>query len=160
MKRVVISSLCLIVGIELLTLISHDRRLVLWASGAAVALVLLALRRSLAHDIEPAAEPTSGDMAESLRRWLSTTETLIRWSESTRTDWDRHLRPILARRFEIATGLKKGKDPAAFHSTGHMLFGAQLWEWVNPDNVADSGGREPGPGRAALEEILQRLEQV
>jgi hypothetical protein len=41
-----------------------------------------------------------------------------------------------------------------------MLFGAELWGWVNPDNVADTGGREAGPGRAALQEILQRLEQV
>jgi hypothetical protein len=31
---------------------------------------------------------------------------------------------------------------------------------VNPDNVAQTGGHEPGPGRATLEEILERLEQV
>jgi hypothetical protein len=41
-----------------------------------------------------------------------------------------------------------------------MLFGAELWAWVDPNNVARTGGREPGPGRATLEEILDRLEKV
>ena len=41
-----------------------------------------------------------------------------------------------------------------------MLFGAELWEWVNPNNVSRTGDRQPGPGRAALEEILRKLEQV
>jgi hypothetical protein len=35
-----------------------------------------------------------------------------------------------------------------------------MWGWVDQENIARTGGREPGPGRAALEEILQRLEQV
>lgn len=88
------------------------------------------------------------------------TETTIRWSESTRADWDRHLRPMLARRFEIATGHRQAKDPVAFAATGRMLFGDELWEWVNLNNVTHTGDRQPGPGRAALEEILQKLEQV
>ena len=41
-----------------------------------------------------------------------------------------------------------------------MLFGTELWGWVDPDNVARTGGSEPGPGRGALNEILQRLEQI
>jgi hypothetical protein len=32
--------------------------------------------------------------------------------------------------------------------------------WVNPNNIAHTGVNEPGPGRATLEEILERLEQV
>ena len=97
---------------------------------------------------------------ETLRSWLTRTETLIRRSESTRTDWDRHLRPMLARRFAITTGQSQAKDPAAFDATGQMLFGPQLWAWVNPNNVAQTGAREPGPGRATLAEILERLEAV
>jgi hypothetical protein len=95
-----------------------------------------------------------------LRRWLATTETTIRWSESTRADWDRHLRPMLARRYEIATGERQAKDPNAFQSTGRMLFGAELWEWVNPNNIRRTGDHQPGPGRAVFEEILRKLEQV
>jgi hypothetical protein len=159
MKRLIAFGVCLIVGTELLALILHDHRLVLAASGVAVALVLLNIRRFLGHGIQPAAEPND-DLGDALRRWLSTTETTIRWSDSTRADWDRHLRPMLARRFELATGQRQAKDPTAFHATGQMLFGPELWEWVNPNNVTRTGDREPGPGRAKLEEILQRLEQV
>ena len=57
MKRLIAFGVCLIVGTELLALILHDRRLVLAASGVAVALVLLNIRRFLGHGIQPAAEP-------------------------------------------------------------------------------------------------------
>jgi hypothetical protein len=91
---------------------------------------------------------------------MSQTETLICRAESTRTDWDRHLRPRLAREFASATGQRQAKDPAAFIATGQMLFGPELWQWVDPDNVARKGGDAPGPGRGVLDEILERLERV
>ena len=160
MKRLIALGVCLIVGIELLALMVRDHRFVLVASGIALALVLLNIRRVLGHGIQPAAEPGDDDLGDALRRWLSTTETTIRWSDSTRADWDRNLRPMLARRFEIATGHGQAKDPATFHATGQMLFGPELWEWVNPNNVTRTGEHEPGPGRGKFEEILQRLEQV
>ena len=130
------------------------------ASGVALALVLVSVRRVLGHRIQSAAELDPDDLGDSLRRWLSTTETTIRWSDSTRADWDRHLRPMLARRYEMTTGQKQSKDPVSYNASGRMLFGAELWEWVNPNNVARTGDQQPGPGRATLEEILRRLEQV
>ncbi|MCV7260265.1 hypothetical protein [Mycobacterium shimoidei] len=160
MNRLVILGVCLVIGVEVTALTLHDRRFVILVSGVAVAVVLLNIRRYLGHDARPAADPATDELGESLRGWLSRTKTLIRWSDSTRSDWDRHLRPILARRFEMTTGQKQSKDPAAFRATGEMLFGPQLWAWVDPNNVAQTGREEPGPGRAALEEILQRLEQV
>jgi hypothetical protein len=159
-KRLIALGVCLIVAIELLALIVQDRRFVLAGAGVAMALVLLNIRRYLGHGTLPADEPDPDDLTDGLRRWLSTTETTIRWSDSTRADWDRHLRPMLARRYEVATGQRQAKDPTAFHATGRMLFGADLWEWVNPNNVTRTGDRRPGPGRATLEAILQRLEQV
>jgi hypothetical protein len=122
--------------------------------------VLLALRLYLVH--EPSAEDgaLNNDAAESLRRWLSRTETLVSRSESSRRDWDRHLRPMLARQFELATGQRQARNRTAFHATGTMLFGAELWAWVDPQNVSRTGEGEPGPGRDALAEILRRLEQV
>jgi hypothetical protein len=160
MKRLLVLGVCLIVGVELLALITHDRRFVLAASGVALALVLLNVRRFLGRGTEPPAEPDPDDLGDSLRRWLSTTETTIRWSDSTRADWDRHLRPMLARRYEMTTGQKQSKDPVSYNASGRMLFGAELWEWVNPNNVTRTGDQQPGPGRATLEEILRRLEQV
>ena len=158
MTRVIALGVMLIVGTELLALITAHLALVPVASGAALVLVLLNVRRVLGQGAELPDEPEPDDLGESLRRWISSTESTIRWSESTRSDWDRHLRPMLARRYEIATGHKQSKDPAAYQAGGRMLFGADLWEWVNPNNIAPTGDHSPGPGRAALGEILERLE--
>ncbi len=160
MKRIVILGLCLIVSVELLALALPDRALVLVAAGVALALVLLNVRRVVGRGPQPDDEPGTDDLGDSLRRWVANTETTIRWSDSTRADWDRHLRPMLARRYELATGQRLSKDSAAYHASGRMLFGAELWDWVNPDNVIRGGDRGPGPGRAALEAILRKLEQV
>ena len=159
MKRLVALGVFVILSAELAALSLHDRRFVLWAAGAAALFALVSARQLLGDvDTSPAAAPNP--LEESLRSWLSRTETLIHRSESTRADWDRHLRPMLARRFAITTGLNQAKDPVAFDATGRMLFGPQLWAWVNPNNVAQTGAREPGPGRAMLAEILERLEAV
>jgi len=160
MKRLIALGICLVVGMELLALILHGRRFLLAASGVALALVLLNVRRYVGRGNEPAAEPDYDELGDSLRRWLSTTETTIRRSDSTRADWDRHLRPMLARRYEMTTGQKQSKDPMAYHASGRMLFGDELWQWVNPNNITRTGDREPGPGRGVLEEILRKLEQI
>ncbi len=160
MKKLVALGVSVVLSAELAALSLHDRRFVLWLAGVAVLLALANVRQVLGRDIEPAPPTVPNPLEESLRSWLSRTQTLIHRSESTRADWDRHLRPMLARRFAIATGHKQSKDPAAFDATGRTLFGAELWAWVNPNNVSQTGVREPGPGRAALEEILERLEQV
>ena len=160
MKKLVVLGVSLVLSAELAALSLHDRRFVLWAAGAAALFALVNVRQVLGRDVEPSPPPAANALEESLRGWLSRTQTLIHWSESTRSDWDRHLRPMLARRFAITTGQKQAKDPAAFEATGRMLFGAELWAWVDPNNIARTGGREPGPGRAMLEEILDRLEKV
>ena len=160
MKRLIVLGGCLVVGIELLALILHGRRFLLAVSGVALALVLLNVRRYLGRGNEPAAEPDPDHLGDSLRRWLSTTETTIRRSDSTRADWDRHLRPMLARRYEMTTGQRQSKDPLAYHASGQLLFGDELWEWVNPNNITRTGDRQPGPGRAVLEEILRKLEKI
>lgn len=161
MKRLVTAAFLFVAGAELLAVASRDRDLILVVSGVALALALLGLRWQLAHEAETDDEQTlSDDAAESLRRWRSRTETLISRAEATRTDWDRHLRPMLARQFELATGQRRTRNRAAYHATGEMLFGPELWGWVNPENVAARGSESPGPGRATLDEILQRLERV
>lgn len=160
MKRLVALGVSIILSAELATLLLHDRRFVLWAAGGAALFAFVNVRQVLGHGVESPPAPAPNALEESLRSWLSRTETLIHRSESTRIDWDRHLRPMLARRFAITTGQNQAKDPAAFDATGRMLFGPQLWAWVDPNNVAPTGAREPGPGRATLAEILERLEQV
>ncbi|MCV7282061.1 hypothetical protein H7J88_20740 [Mycolicibacterium flavescens] len=161
MKRVAAAGFLLVIGVELMTLVARDRQAVLIVAGAATALTLLALRWYLTREGETGDVAEYSDAAaESLNRWLARTETLISRAESTRRDWDRHLRPMLARQFELSTGQRRTKDRQAYHATGRMLFGDQLWEWVNPENAARSGVEQPGPGRAVLDEILRRLERV
>ena len=161
MKKIVAAGVFIVVLVELTAFAVLERELVLVVVGVMAALVLLTLRLYLVR--EPGSDAggeLGNDPAESLRRWLSRTEMLISRSESTRRDWDRHLRPMLARQFEMATGQRQAKDRVAFHATGSMLFGADLWAWVDPQNVSRTGGSEPGPGREALDEILRRLEQI
>lgn len=161
MKSLVLQGILLVTVTETVALMTHQRHLLLWVTGIAVALPLIGIRRLLTTaGSDSAADPVATDeRGESLRQWLSGTEARIRWSESTRADWDRRWRPILASRFELSTGARRTTDPAAFRATGAMLFGDELWPWVDPGNVAPGGDRGRGPGRAVLEEILCRLEQ-
>ena len=160
MKRLIALGVSIVLSAELTALTLHDRRLVLWAAGAAALFALVNVRQVLGRDTPPPPPEIPNALEETLRSWLSRTQTLIHRSDSTRADWDRHLRPMLARRFAIATGQRQAKDPAAFEATGRTLFGSELWAWVDPNNVSRTGVSEPGPGRSRLEEILERLEQV
>jgi hypothetical protein len=161
LKKLVAAGLCLVIGVQVLAMLMPDRRHVLVVVGVAVAVTLLALRWFLVRGpVDDADSAGANDAEQSLRRWMSRTETLISWSESSRSDWDRHLRPMLARQFGIATGQKQNKHPEGFRATGRMLFGDELWAWVDPDNVARTDKQKPGPGRSALDEILRKLEQV
>ncbi|KLO30824.1 hypothetical protein ABW16_03640 [Mycolicibacter heraklionensis] len=161
MKMLALQGVLLMAGAELVAVITHQHQLLLWAAAIAVALPLVGIRRLLTTggSAPPAAPVAIDEPGEAIRQWLTGTEARIRWAESTRADWDRRWRPILARRFETSTGRGRTKDPAAFDATGALLFGDELWPWVDPGNVAPTGDRGPGPGRAVLEEILCRLEQ-
>jgi hypothetical protein len=159
-KKYVAAGVCVVIVVELVAIMVLDPELFLIAAGIVVAVVFVALRWLLVREAAHDAADGVDDPAASLRRWLSRTETLISRSESTRRDWDRHLRPMLARQFELATGQRRARNAVAFHATGQMLFGEELWTWVDPQNVSRTGGEEPGPGRAALADILQRMERV
>jgi hypothetical protein len=161
MTRIIALGVCGIVATEAVAFAVPDRR---WApvfSGAVATLTLLAVLRSLAvRTAHRAVTSDAEDRAELLRRWVARTETLINRADSTRREWDRHLRPMLARQFEMATGQRQNKDREAFRVTGQMILGPQLWAWVDPDNIARTDDGEPGPGRAALDDILQRLQRL
>ncbi|MGE2732549.1 hypothetical protein ACQI4F_24035 [Mycolicibacterium vaccae] len=159
MTKLVTGTLVLVAATGLLAWMV-DRQLVLPACGVALTAGLITARWRLAHPVRDGELAPANSADAALRRWLSRTETLISWSESSRADWDRRLRPMLARQFEMTAGTRKAKDPRAFQSSGLMLFGPQLWAWVDPENISRSGGGEPGPGRDTLDAILRRLEQI
>jgi hypothetical protein len=156
--RLVAGGLVLVAGAEVLALVLGARQWVLPSAGLALVVFLLAVRLSFAAAQQRSAvETVADDPAESLRRWRSRTQSTIRWADATRGDWDRHLRPRLAREFVLAT---RQRDPTALQATGRIVFGEDLWGWVDPNNVVHGTGREPGPGYATLEEILRRMGDI
>jgi hypothetical protein len=156
--RLTAGGLFLVAAVELLAMTLAADRWVLPAAGLAVAVFLLAARLSFAAaQHHRSVEPAIDDPAESLRRWRTRTESTIQWADSTRGDWDRHLRPRLAREFVLAT---RQRDPVALQATGRIVFGDDLWGWVDPNNVSRGGARDPGPGYVTLEEILRRMEDL
>ncbi len=128
------------------------------AAGAAVALFALQVRGNLAGVRAAAQDEATTDPAlEPLYRWKSQTEALLQWADATRGEWDRYLRPKLARDFLQAT---RQKEPAAVAAAGRLLFGEDLWQWVDPQNVSPARRNDPAPGRATLDTILERLEHA
>ncbi|MEV0671772.1 hypothetical protein [Mycobacterium sp. NPDC050441] len=163
MKKTVIAGLLLVVLVEAVAVLMPDRRVVAWGAGAAVAVLMLTVRWALRDDMtSDESDHAANDAAELLVQWRTQTDTLIQRAETTRLQWDRHLRPRLAREFAAATGHRQAADRAAFVTTGRMLFGSELWQWVDPDNVIGTGAaaEQPGPGRDVLDEILRRLERL
>lgn len=128
-----------------------------WWRGATAAVAVAALllcRLALRARVEQQA-PTPAERSEPLQRWRKRTDTLISWSEGSRADWDQHLRPLLAREFGKSTS--HGDDAA----TGRTVFGPTLWVWVDPSTVASAADADaPGPGRAVLGAILDRLDAL
>jgi hypothetical protein len=111
-----------------------------------------------------AADPADHDIAngpaEMLRRWLARAEMLADRSDGTRADWDRHLRPLLAKEFELSSGHRIAKNRRATEAAGQLQFGPELWRWVDPANSALRDDKTRAPGRAALDEILRRLQEM
>lgn len=155
MTRVAAGGFVVIVLIQTMAFLAGPE-LALPAAGVAVAGFVLLLLTRLAEG-RPQAEPVVDPAAESLQRWREQTLAAIAWADSSRGSWDRHLRPRLAREFMLAAGRK---DPETHRATGRMVFGDDLWQWVDPGNVASADRDAPGPGRAALEDILRRLERL
>jgi hypothetical protein len=160
MTKVVVSGVLVVLAVQIAAFVLLDRSLVGPAAGIALAVVVLAALRVVARRPDHGVSVPTPEAAVQLQRWSARTETLICWAESSRADWDRRLRPMLARQYALAAGQRKSRDARAFEATGRMLFGEQLWQWVDPDNISVTGSTEPGPGRAVLDEILQRLERV
>ncbi|TDO06649.1 hypothetical protein EV580_6754 [Mycobacterium sp. BK086] len=152
---------CGVLAAEAVSLVMPDRHAMSWFSGAALAIALIAVRWSLGRRPKPVqADGGADETGSTISRWVERTQSQIAWSDSTRADWDRRLRPTLARQFEIATRQPRIRNPVAFATTGRILFGDELWQWVDPENISRTGGREQGPGRKVFIDIIERLERL
>lgn len=114
----------------------------MWVAGQAGG-----LRRRRHPDVSP---PAAADSA------LASAQATVAWAAGTRSDWDRHVRPVIAREYDdIVGGRRSATDRAA---TGELMFGPELWPLVDPGRHCPGQPDRPGPGRAALSRILERME--
>ncbi|MEV6364729.1 hypothetical protein [Nocardia asteroides] len=162
-RSAVVAGAVVVVLVLEVALVRMARDLVLLAVALPVAVALATLLWSMRHRVvreEPLTEYIDNGPAEMLGRWHARAEMLTARADGTRADWDRHLRPLLAKEFELSTGLRVSKNRRATEAAGQLLFGQELWRWVDPANSAlrDQTGR--APGRAALDEILRRLQTM
>ncbi|WP_174184938.1 hypothetical protein [Nocardia barduliensis] len=159
----VVITCVLVVGVIELAAVERARGLVLVVAGIPVAVALAWLVWSLLERAE-SADDEIDDMengpAEMLQRWHARAQMLADRADGTRADWDRHLRPLLAREFELSTGQRVAKNRRAVETAGIHQFGPELWRWVDPANSALRDQTSRAPGRAALDEILSRLQRM
>jgi hypothetical protein len=121
--------------------------------------VLLAAAMWLAGQAEGARRrrPDDGPEEVAAESTLTSAQVTVSWASGTRADWDRHVRPVLAREFDdVVGGRRSGASDRT--ATGELMFGHELWPLVDPTARFTSRLDRPGPGRAALSRILERLE--
>ncbi|TJZ76835.1 hypothetical protein FCG67_16580 [Rhodococcus oryzae] len=161
MRRIAVIGILVVAALEAMALRAGAPAASLIAVGASAAVVIFAMRRTV--DAAPAAGEIAvplNSQEEMLRRWRLRTETLVSWADGSCADWDRHLRPLLAREFVHVSGPRAPRGHAEIEAAGAAMFGAALWRWVDPAGARTGDPDGPGPGRGALERILTRLEQL
>ncbi|MEV6429933.1 hypothetical protein [Nocardia sp. NPDC051463] len=160
-RGVVLGAAAVVVLIELVTF-GKAREAMLMLAGVPVALALFqliwSLRAKPAHRDHIDTDAIENGPAEMLYHWHARAEMLADRAEGTRAEWDRHLRPLLAKEFELSTGLRVAKNRRATEAAGIVQFGPELWRWVDPANSALRDQTTRAPGREVLDEILRRLQ--
>ncbi|AYF73228.1 hypothetical protein D7D52_04405 [Nocardia yunnanensis] len=162
---IVVSALALALIFEIIAY-GNQREALLALSGIPVAGALGLLVWSLVERARRAGPPEPEDNeidngpTEMLRRWQARAQMLADRSEGSRADWDRHLRPLLAKEFELTSGHRMAKNRRALEIAGQHQFGPELWRWVDPANSALRDQANRAPGREALDEILRRLQDM
>lgn len=162
-SAVVVTAVLAVLLIEAVAVV-RAREAVLAVAAVPVAVALaclmwLLIRRPERGELDDMDAIDNGP-AEILRRWHAKAQMLADRADGTRADWDRHLRPLLAKEFELSAGVRVTKNRRALENAGIHQFGAELWRWVDPADSALRDQDTPAPGRAALDEILRRLQRM
>ncbi|MDV6014445.1 hypothetical protein [Haloechinothrix sp. LS1_15] len=131
----------------------------------AIALTLLSRSRRARLDRDSASAariPAAGAPDDSVAARAATIASAAR---GTRADWDRHVRPVLAKEFAEITANRHPHAPETAtegerHRAGVRLFGATLWPLVDPEQAFTTRLGHQGPGPDALEAIVDRLEEA
>ncbi|MGW4737515.1 hypothetical protein [Nocardia xishanensis] len=157
------AAICAVVVLEMIAFgKARGGMLLLAAVPVALALFLLiwTLRERENAERDEHADDIENGPLEMLNRWQARAQMLADRADGSRADWDRHLRPLLAKEFELSTGMRVAKNRRATEAAGILQFGPELWRWVDPANSALRDQTTRAPGRAALDEILRRLQKM
>ncbi|MEV6274303.1 hypothetical protein [Nocardia sp. NPDC051832] len=161
-RTAVVSAIVVVLVLELITF-GKARGALLALAGIPVLLLMINLLWNL-RDRTPGADKPHEEIdngpVEMLNRWQARAAMLADRADGSRADWDRHLRPLLAKEFELSAGMRVAKNRKAIEAAGRHQFGAELWRWVDPANSALRDQTTRAPGRAALDEILRRLQRM
>lgn len=128
------------------------------ATGLAVLVLIGATLWLVSRALPHPAQPTPAADAAELDSTLAHAQVTVSWASGTRRDWDRHVRPVLARQLDDVLGPRRGDDSR--RAAGELLFGPVLWPLVDPHDAFTTRLDSPGPGRGALAAILDRLESA
>ncbi|MEU7137865.1 hypothetical protein ABZ942_00295 [Nocardia sp. NPDC046473] len=161
LDRVLIAALVLIVVVDLASL-AVGRRVLGVATGVVIAVLVLAVAGiSTGIDRLPRIEsrPESAWGAAISRRQVRAA-LLLEHVDGSRGEWDRYIRPLLAREFQLSVGYRVGVGSTALREMGRALFGPDLWHWVDPAAAAVSAQGEPGPGRETFVQIIDRMDRL
>ncbi|WP_063042319.1 hypothetical protein [Nocardia pseudovaccinii] len=148
-----------VAGVELAA-VAVDRRLLAVVSGIALATIVVAFAAlSMRASGDVVTPPVESPGMESVTRWRARTSVLLQYADGSRGEWDRQVRPLLAREFLLAIG---SPEPGgnALSEAGRDFFGPELWRWVDPSAAMVTADSVPGPGRATLGEILERMTRL
>ncbi|NKY84045.1 hypothetical protein [Nocardia veterana] len=105
-------------------------------------------------------DAAAADERDRLLRKRSRASVLLDHADGTAGEWDRHVRPVLAREFLLALGSTHRDDPEAASRVGRDFFGERSWRWVDPAGAEPGTAQRPGPGRATFVTIVERLGEL
>jgi hypothetical protein len=80
------------------------------------------------------------------------------WAGGSARDWDRGVRPVLAELAELAAA-ERLPGAGDTRVAAARWLGPDLWALVDRERSCPGGPSAPGPGRAALASILDRLDR-
>ena len=87
-------------------------------------------------------------------------EYALGWAGASQRHYDRITRPMLSRLLGVALQERHRLDITQQPEEARRLVGADLWPLIDPSAPPSDDSDVPGPDKAALSRVIDRLEQL
>jgi hypothetical protein len=87
-------------------------------------------------------------------------ESNLGWAAASRRHYDHITRPMLGRLLGAALEERHRLDITRHPERARRLVGADLWPLIDPSAPRSDDSNAPGPDRASLRRVVDRLEQL